>query len=776
MISYSDGVFHLAVADTSYIFRLSPQGQLEHIYYGGSRDAGDVDALVRPRDIQTGSTVAYAGGDPAYSLDTMCLEWSTPGRGDYRLPAAEIKMPDGSFNADFVYCGHEITDGVCSPHTLPGAVAEKGAQTLRVDMRDESNAVALALYYTVFYDCGVMTRRAVLTNSGAAPLNIRRIMSMSLDMPAREFELVTLDGGWIKEANVHRRALAPGIYVNSSVTGNSSNRHNPGFMLCERGASEDSGAVYGFNLIYSGNHYGACELSPDDLLRVQCGINPLGFEWALAPGESFETPEAVLGWSGKGFGGLSRSFADFVNEHIVRGDWKGRERPVLFNNWEACFFKFTRRRLLKLARRAHKLGAELFVLDDGWFAGRNSDTAGLGDYAVDRRKLPFGLGELAGRVKKMGMMFGLWFEPEMVNPDSELYRAHPEWAVTTPGKKPSLGRNQLVLDLCRAEVRDYIVENVGRVLDEAGVDYVKWDMNRHISDAYSPALAEQGEFYHRYVLGLYEVLERIFRPRPQILLESCASGGNRFDLGMLCYSPQIWTSDDTDPSERLRIQSGISHLYPLSAMGAHVSAAPHQQTLRDTPLSDRYNVACFGLLGYELDLRWLTPVEKKEIKRQIDFYKQHRRTLQYGEFYRIDAARGNRAHWLCVAADGSEAIAGFFQTQARAADSGDYLPLRGLEPKARYSIETVPYRLYIHSFGALVKHILPVELAPGGTVLRFADRHFALDGAVMRREASGRALLDGLPLPQQFIGTGYNEKIRLLGDNGSELYLIKKIG
>ncbi|HBG02856.1 MAG TPA: alpha-galactosidase, partial [Firmicutes bacterium] len=370
----------------------------------------------------------------------------------------------------------------------------------------------------------VITRRCVLRNQSDKKLTIRRIMSTMVDLPNRNFQFLTLDGGWIKESHLHSRSIDYGLYINSSTTGASSNRHNPGFMLAERGAAEDHGWVYGFNLVYSGNHYGAVELSNHDLLRVQLGINPHCFEWELGEGASFETPEAIMTFSPQGFGGLSHNFHDFINNHIVRGEWKGKERPVLINSWEAYFFKFNQRKLLRLARGAKRLGVELFVLDDGWFGARNSDHAGLGDYSVNRKKLPFGLGYLSKRIRDMGLDFGLWFEPEMVNPDSDLYRQHPDYAVRTPGKEPVLGRNQLVLDLCNPEVRDYLVSSVGRILDEAEISYVKWDMNRHIADACSPHLQNQGEFFHRYILGLYDVLRRIFLPRSHILLESCSSG------------------------------------------------------------------------------------------------------------------------------------------------------------------------------------------------------------------------------------------------------------
>ena len=775
MIDVEDGVFRLTTDTTSYWFRVTKFGHLEHIHYGERLTAQDPEPLALKRTAMVGSSVLYDESDATYCLDTMALEWSGIGRGDYRHSPAELKMPDGSFACDFLYRSHRVLPGFLPMETLPSAYGEETeCDTLEITLEDESNSVQLRLYYTVYAQTDVMTRRAVLVNNNQKPLVIRRLMSMMVDLPNLGFEMVTFDGGWIREAHKHTRPVQYGMYVNESTTGASSNRHNPGFLLAEAGAGEAHGRVYGFNLVYSGNHYGAVELSAQDILRVQLGLSPHCFEWTLNQGERFETPEAVMTFSSGGFNGLSARFHDFINRHIVRGDWKDKERPVLINNWETHFFKFNQHKLLRLARRAKQLGVEMFVLDDGWFGKRDSDTCSLGDYTVNKRKLPGGIKRFADRVRKTGMSFGLWFEPEMVNPDSDLYRAHPEWAVTTPGKKPCLGRNQLVLHLCNPAVRDYIVDNVSRILDEADVSYVKWDMNRHISDAYSPLLQNQGEFFHRYILGLYDVLSRIFRPHPHILFESCSSGGNRFDLGMLCYSPQVWSSDDTDPIERLKIQDGLSHLYPLSTMGAHVSEAPHQQTLRNTPLTTRFNVSCFGCLGYEMDLKYLTYAEKKEIRAQIAFYKAHRRTLQYGRFTRLPELRPNQQHWQCIAADGGEAVAGFFQAQGDAAQGYDRLPLTGFDPGSRYTIRTRPQSLFLKRFGGLVKHIMPVELNPDGFLLRTAGRSYALTDCVETYECRGDMLNAGLRLNNQFIGSHYNDRTRLLGDFGSNLYVITK--
>ncbi|HWR24550.1 MAG TPA: alpha-galactosidase [Feifaniaceae bacterium] len=774
-ITEENGVFRLHTKHTSYWFRVTGFGHIEHIHYGERIQEGEIEPLLLKRTAYTGGTVLYDQSDPTYSLDTLLLEWSGIGKGDFRQTPAELLMPDGTFTADFTYKSCAIFAGTAAPEGLPGAYGgEEECETLRVTLEDAHADATLDLYYTVFPETDVITRRCVLKNNNESPLTIRRLMSMMLDIPNRNYVLTTFDGGWIKEAHRHDRPLQYGMFVNESTTGNSSNRHNPGFLLYEEGANENWGRVYGFNLVYSGNHYSAAELSAGDTVRIVTGVSPHCFLWTLKQGECFHTPEAVLTFSNNGFNGMSQKFHAFIGNHIVRGPWKDKERPVLLNNWEAHFFKFSQRKLLGLARRAKRLGVELFVLDDGWFGKRDSDTAGLGDYSVNRRKLPRGIGAFAKRIRRTGMQFGLWFEPECVNEDSDCFRLHPDWAVRVPGREPARGRNQLHLDLCNPEVRDYIVKNVRGILEEGRISYVKWDMNRHMTDCYSPHVPHQGEFFHRCMLGLYEVLHRIFDDKPEILLEMCASGGNRFDLGMLCFAPQIWASDDTDPVERLKIQGGLSYLYPPSAMGAHVSSAPHQQTLRDTPLPTRFHAACFGCLGYELDLKYLTPAQKREVRAQIDFYKRHRRTFQYGRFYRLEAGKRNRTVWESLREDGEEALVGFFQTKAHAAEGYDRLPVLGLNKAARYTVETRPQGLRIKSFGALIHHILPFRVHPEGVLVRAADANYMLPDCVERYEGYGDALMAGILLNNQFIGSHYNKRIRLLGDFGSNVYLFTK--
>lgn len=765
-ITFAENIFALETARTSYFFRVTPHGHLEHLYYGPRVPRADAAVLGCKHTAVYGSSVLYDRADPLYCLDSMPLEWSGEGRGDYRTPPIGAVLPDGGATTDFRYVSHTVTAGsLPMSDGLPTAV--NAAAALSVLLRDTSGA-ALTLCYTVFPDCDVITRRAVLRNGGEAPLTFDRLMSCCLDFPGNDLVLMTFGGGWIHEFQKRETPLVPGTQVIESRTGASSNRTNPGFILRGARTDETHGRAWGFNLVYSGNHHASVSLDDHGLVRVMNGISPGRFRWTLAPGEAFETPEAVLSFSDRGLNGLSRNMHGFVNRHIVRGPWAGRERPVLINSWEGFMFDFNREKLLDMARRGKKLGAELFVLDDGWFGARNNDCAGLGDYAVNLKKLPGGLAALAERVRALGMDFGLWFEPEGVNEDSDLFRAHPDWAITDEGREKVYGRSELLLDLTQPQVRDYIVTSVGGVLDSAEISYVKWDMNRHLA-------GRDGAFAHRYVLGLYDVLRRIFGPRPQILLETCSSGGNRFDLGMLCFSPQIWLSDDTDPIERLDIQKGASYLYPLSAMGAHVSASPHAQTLRATPLCTRFNAACFGCLGYELDLAALPPVEMREIRGQIAFYKARRQLFQFGDFYRYDGP-ADRETFTCAAPDGGEAVTGHFRRLCRAAPGLDILPSAGLVPGAVYRVRARPQTLRIGSFGGLIRHAVPVKLRPQGPVLAAADRVTGLPDCAEDYTASGAALLSGLPLSNVFNGTGYSREVRLPGDFGSNLYIITRVG
>ncbi|MBP3673551.1 MAG: alpha-galactosidase [Oscillospiraceae bacterium] len=748
MIECNNGLFHLKNESFSYLFRVTRYGLLEQIHFGAPIESGDAEALACRPGLGWGGSILLNDRDSESCSDAIPLAWSGSGRGDYRESPLEVDERP----TEFCYVNHRVLQE--QPTMQSGLPLAHGSQeTLEITLAQPG--AKLYLYFTLFETA--LTRRAVLENAGQAPMELHKLMSFCLDLPG-EYSMTTFNGGWSAEMGKHTVPVAGSRVVNESTTGFSSHRHNPGFLLSEPDAGEDHGRVYGFNLVYSGNHYASAQRSLQGLTRVMQGISPSNFTKVLKPGEKFETPEAVLCYCDEGFGGLSQRMHRFVNDHIVPENWRGKERPVLYNSWEGCMFDFDQRKLLDLAKRAKDLGCELFVLDDGWFGARDHDKAGLGDYNVNLKKLPQGLDGLAQRINKIGLDFGLWFEPESVNPDSDLYRAHPDWALGNAGFSDLLGRNQLLLDLSKPEVRDYIVENVGRTLDGANISYVKWDMNRH-----SVALGARA---HDHILGLYDVLRRIFGPRPNILLESCSSGGNRFDLGMLCFSPQVWCSDDTDPIERLTIQGNLSYLYPQSTFGAHVSASPHAQTLRATPLTTRGNVSFFGLLGYELDLKHLLPVEIQEIKAQTELYKKYRHVFQYGTFRRL------KNGWQV--SDGVTTIAGVFHKLVSAAPAYEQLRLKGLDKEKRYLFRTRAQKIRVGQFAALIKHVAPVNLNPNGAILRTADKVYALDDGVETYHVSGAALMAGITLLPLFRGTGYDANQRTQGDFGSSLYVVEE--
>ncbi len=751
MITYENGTFLLTGKHYSYAFRLTPWGHPEHLHFGAGIRTGDAEALAVKTAPGWGCSVIYQDD---CCLDAVPLEWSGSGRGDYRESPAEILMDGTPVPGEFRYKDHEILEGgVPTASGLPCAMDP--VQTLAVTL-EHPFGLELKLYYSLFDTA--LARRAVLINNSEKSITVTKLMSMCLDLPG-QYEMTSFHGSWNAEMRKYTQSVSGSRVVNESTTGFSSNQHQPGFLLAEPGAGEDYGRVYGFNLIWSGNHYSSAQRSFQGLTRVMQGIGTASFSREISPGGLFETPEAVLVWSDRGFNGVSACFHEFINRHIIPKSWQFRQRPVLYNSWEGCGMDFTHSRLLDLAKRAKRLGCELFVLDDGWFGERNHDRAGLGDYNVNFKKLPKGLKGLAEDINALGLEFGLWFEPECVNEDSDLYRAHREW-VLEDGLPRVYGRNQLHLDLTKAEVRDYIVENVSKILDSANISYVKWDMNRH-----SIAL---GEKTYDYILGLYEVLGRIFGPRPEILLESCASGGNRFDLGMLCFSPQIWCSDDTDPIERLDIQSGLSYLYPQSTFGAHVSAAPHSMTLRNTPLTTRGNVSFFGCLGYELDLKHLLPTEEKEIVAQICFYKEHREVFQFGRFRRLWAPEG--VAWQ-VSLDG-KTLGGLFHRLNHAAPGYEQLRLAGLDPEKTYHLISREQLLRVGQYGSLLKHIVPVSLDPNGAILRTADRLYPMKDGVENMTASGAALMSGIMLHLRFTGAGYDPNARNQGDFCSNVYLV----
>ena len=751
-------IFVLETAHTSYHMKVDALGHLLHLYYGKTIGTGDLMQLY-PRTDRGFSPDYYAyRTHRGISPDLLPQEYTGCNVGDFRISCLTVADEKGAFGADFTYVDHTIESGKYSLTGLPCAHAEENdAETLIVRMQDEATGLTLELLYGVFAQQDVITRAARLTNHGDATLRLDKAASACLDLPFGRWDLLHFHGRHAMERQLEREAVGTNIQTISSVRGSSSHHNNPFLILCQQDATETSGACYGVMMVYSGSYQMDVERSQTGLVRVVSGIQEERFAWNLKPGETFDTPEVILSFAAEGLTPLSQQYHRFLRRNICRGPWKDKRRPVLINNWEATYFDFNTEKIVKIAEKAASLGVEMMVLDDGWFGTRNDDNQGLGDWTVNCEKLPGGLDPLIEQIHALGMKFGLWIEPEMVNENSQLYRTHPDWALTD-GFQPVLGRNQLLLDLTKPEVRDYIVENVSRILDSAGISYVKWDMNRH-----SVALGAKA---HDFVLGLYDVLRRIFAPRPDILLESCSSGGNRFDLGMLCFSPQIWASDNTDPIERLTIQNGISYLYPQSTMGAHVSAAPHAQTLRNTPLSTRGNVAFFGCLGYELDLRTLLPVEIKEIQGQIAFYKRYREVFQFGTFRRTELG------WQV--SDGKVTLAGVFHRLVNAAPGYERLRVKGLKPETDYRVTSLAQAIRVGQFGNLLKHVAPVNVNPNGALLRIADRHITLPGKPETLTASGAALAAGIMLSPLFRGTGYAPEQRTQGDFGSDVYLIEE--
>ncbi len=683
--------FHLTNGRISYLMKVLPNGTLGQLYFGRAiRDRENFDHLLEFASRPMSSCVFE--GNPSFSLEHCRQEYPSHGSTDFRRPAVELRQPNGSRITSFVYHSHTVAPGKPALDGLPATYCEQDseAETLTIRLRDELLNVSVYLNYTLFASHPALARSARIVNEGGLELHLTHAMSLSLDLPDREYELLHFSGAWGRERHLKVRRLEQGVQSVESLRGHSSHNHNPFVMLRRPGTDEDQGEVLGFSLVYSGNFLAQAEVDTWDTTRITLGINPFGFDWKLEPGEGFQTPEAVAVYSHQGMGAMSRTFHTLYRSRLARGEWRDRPRPILINNWEATYFNFDEDKLVSIAQAAKWDGVELFVLDDGWFGARRSDRAGLGDWIANPELLPQGIPGLAERVEALGMKFGLWFEPEMVNRDSDLYRAHPDWLLQTPGRTPSHGRNQFVLDFSRPEVVDRVHAMMADILSGAKVSYVKWDMNRSITEAYSTALPpdRQGEVFHRYILGVYDLYERLTSAFPHVLFESCASGGGRFDPGMLYYAPQAWTSDDSDAAERLKIQYGTSFCYPVVSMGAHVSAVPNHQVNRATPLSTRANAAYFGTFGYELDLNRLTSEEREQVRAQIAFMKEHRDVIQFGDFYRLlSPFQGNFTAWMAVSPDRRTALVGWYKTLNEVNGPFRRLRLRGLDPALCYTVD-----------------------------------------------------------------------------------------
>ncbi len=778
IITADNNVFILNTKDTTYCFHVLPSGHLEHLHYGKKVDfQGEYDAVFTKYEFPEGNTAVYDEDFQTVALENRNLELSTRGKGDIREPMIDLTYANGSSTCDFLFDSYKIQDKA-PLENLPSAYCEKGeAKTLVITLKDKSYNAEIQLFYSVFYEANAITRSVKLINNSDEKIKINRLLSCQLDCDQGPYVFTTFKGAWTRELNRRDVLCDQGIILNDSKTGTSSNRSNPFVMLSKVGTCEDHGECFAFNLIYSGNHLELCEVNGYDNTHLLCGINPFGFEYHLEKGESFQSPEAVMTFSVKGFGGVSANMHEFVREHIVSGEWKKKERPILLNSWEASYFDFNESKLLNLAKAGAKAGIELFVLDDGWFGNRNDDKTSLGDWFVNKKKLPKGLFGIADKINKMGMQFGIWVEPEMVSYDSECYRNHPDFAVEIPNQKQSLGRHQLLLDLTQEAVQDYIISQMREVFSSANISYVKWDMNRIVTDAYSQKLPteRQGEFFHRYVLGLYRVLDVLTKEFPSILFESCASGGNRCDLGMMCYMPQIWASDNTDAICRAEIQTGYSYAYPMSVMGAHVSGVPNHQTLRETSLATRFNVACFGLLGYECNMADMNAKQLSQASEQIAWYKKYRTVLQFGNYHRIKNGEKGIYQWMCTSKDKKTAVGLYLQTQVRANFVTGTFKTKGLDEKTKYHFYNMPEVYDLREFGDLVNTISPIHIKQNGILHNLSAKFVKMHSEKEDYIATGETLNNiGVRLKQGFGGTGFNENVRFFQDYTSRLYVIEE--
>ncbi len=774
--------FHLYNDSISYIMTVLPSGHMGQLYYGKKiHDKEDFSYLLELVGRPMAST--YFENDRSYSLEHIKQELPVYGSSDYRNPAVEILQENGSRLCDFQYESYVITPGKPKLAGLPATYTESDdeAMTLTVTVKDPVTGVKAELLYTIFANESVLARSVRYTNEGTQNLHLTVAMSMSLDLPDSDYEWIQLSGAWARERYVKTRELVQGIHAVESRRGHSSPNHNPFIALKRPGTTETQGEALGFCLVYSGNFRIQAEVDTYDTVRITAGIHPADFDWKLEPGETFQTPEAVMVYSNDGLNGMSQTYHRLFQKRLARGYWRERPRPILINNWEATYFDFTEERLIEIAGKAKECGVELFVLDDGWFGQRtrrpilinnweatyfdfteerlieiagkakecgvelfvlddgwfgqrtsdhaglgdwianpdrlpngvpgiaqkiedlgmkfgiwiepemvneNSDLyAGLGDWIANPDRLPNGVPGIAQKIEDLGMKFGIWIEPEMVNENSDLYRAHPEWVLDTPNRHRCHGRYQFVLDFSRKEVVDYIYEMLAKIFSEAKVSYVKWDMNRSITECFSDALPSdrQGEVFHRYILGVYDLYERLTSSFPHILFESCSSGGARFDAGMLYYAPQAWASDDSDAVERLKIQYGSTFCYPVSSIGSHVSVIPNHQVYRNTPLHTRANVAYFGTFGYELDLNKLPQEEIEEVKEQIRFMKEYRELLQFGTFYRLRSPfEGNETVWMVVSEDKKTALVGYYRVLNGVNGPYTRVRLQGLDPDLVY--------------------------------------------------------------------------------------------
>ena len=685
-------IFKLDTATSSYIFEIYEENYIVYLYYGAKIPDCNVTQLKYRGSFPSFSPNNINVSDPMFSPDVTPLEYSGEGTGDFRSAAVAVRNADGNNSTDFRYKSHKIYGGKPAIEGLPALYVENDAdaQTLELLAEDSVTGVQAVLYYTVFENLGAMTRSVKIINASVRPVEIEKVYSSCVEFHTHDYELLTLYGKWGKERSLERRALAHGRQLVSSKRGSSSHHHNPFAAIVDKGATEDYGSAYGFNLVYSSNFAFEAEVNQFAGTRVLMGINPDGFGWKLEPGSSFSSPEVVMVYSANGIGEMSRIFHRLYRKHLIRGKWKDIKRPLLINNWEATGMEFTGEQLVTFAERAAELGIDMLVMDDGWFGNRDSDRCALGDWTVNEQKLGGTLSEFIEKINALGLKFGIWYEPEMISRDSELYRAHPDWCIHVPGREKSIARYQYVLDYSRQDVRDYIFGEMYKVLSANKIDYLKWDFNRNLTEVGSAQLPpeRQKEVFHRFVLGTYEVMDRLTKAFPDMLIENCSGGGGRFDPGMLYYSPQIWTSDNTDPIERLSIQFGTSMCYPASTMGAHVSAS------RRTGYETKGNVALWGSFGYELDPNKFTEEDKKIVKQQVGEYHKYYDVIHFGDLYRLISPSENpfRAAWEFVSEDKTEALLTSV-VMRKPEDRALFIRLKGLDPD-KYYIDEDTHEVY----------------------------------------------------------------------------------
>jgi alpha-galactosidase len=684
--------FHIYNNEISYIIEVMEDNQLGNLYYG--KKVRDRESFSHLHEEQRRSLAASHCPAPS----KLCLqytkqEYPSYGTGDFRYPAFEIRQENGSRICNFEYASYTIYPGKKKIEPLPATYVEEDTEavSLEIELYDSLIKTRLKLTYTIYEKDPIITRNAKFINEGKEEIYLTNAMSASIDLPDMDYEMIQLSGAWARERHVKNRKLEYGIQSVYSMRGASSTEHNPFIALKRPETTEQTGEVYGFSLVYSGSFLAQVEVCTHDMTRVMMGIHTNNFEWYMKNGDCFQTPELVMVYSDQGLNKMSQTYHKLYRTRLAKGVWRDRVRPVLLNNWEATYMNFNEESILKIASKAKNVGVELFVLDDGWFGTRNDDLQGLGDWYANMEKLPNGISGLSEKIIDMGMKFGLWIEPEMTNKNSDLYRAHPDWIISTPGRFESLSRTQHILDYSRNEVVDYIYCMISKIIRESKISYIKWDMNRYITECYSKTAAakEQGMVMHKYILGVYDLYTRLTKEFPEVLFESCSSGGGRFDPGMLYFTPQVWCSDDTDANERLKIQYGTSYVYPISSIGAHISEVPNHQLGRNTPLQTRGNVAFFGAFGYELDLNKLSEEEIETVKEQICYFKNNRSLLQYGTFYRLRSPfEGNDTAWIVVSEDKSQAIAAYYQCLNKVNASWLRFKVTGLDSDTLYEISS----------------------------------------------------------------------------------------